>query len=281
MKSRKNAKKICYKIFQWVITLIVAFIILLPLYWIFISSITPANELFSTPVDYFPDHPTLENYFRLFFQLNIGPKAINTLIIIAISLFISTLVCTTGGYAFARYHSRGLNISFSILLASSLIPGIVTARPLYDFFKTLNLIDTYPGLIILYTSSLLPFTVMIIRNFVGALPVSIEEAAEVDGANFWKKFFFVILPLLRPAIATVCIINFILCLNDLLIPLFYSLHIEVLSVAITTIPRESTYSMPWDMISTTGWFIVFPIILFVLIFEKNIMEGIMAGGVKQ
>ena len=82
------------------------------------------------------------------------------------------------------------------------------------FFKTLNLIDTYPGFSILYTSSLLPFTVMIVRNFVGALPVSIEEAAEVDGANS-GKVFFVILPLLRPAIATICIINFILCLNGI------------------------------------------------------------------
>ena len=86
---------------------------------------------------------------------------------------------------------------------------------------------------------------------------------------------------MRPAIATICIINFITCLNDLFTPLFFSNQIDVLSVGITTIPKESSFTMPWDMVSTMGWFIVFPIIIFVLIFEENIMEGIMAGGVKQ
>ena len=113
------------------------------------------------------------------------------------------------------------------------------------------------------------------------MPIAIEEAAEVDGANFIHKFFRIILPLMRPAIATICIINFITCLNDLFTPLFFSNQIDVLSVGITTIPKESSFTMPWDMVSTMGWFIVFPIIIFVLIFEENIMEGIMAGGVKQ
>ena len=86
---------------------------------------------------------------------------------------------------------------------------------------------------------------------------------------------------MKPAVATILIINFINCLNDLFTPLFFAQKIEVLSVAITTIPRETAYSMPWDLISTVGCIILLPIIIFVLLFEKQIMEGVMAGGVKQ
>lgn len=138
-----------------------------------------------------------------------------------------------------------------------------------------------PGLIIMYTSALIPFTMLILGNFLSEIPISLDEAAEIDGANMFQKLFYITLPLMKPAIATILIINFINCLNDLFTPLFFAQKIEVLSVAITTIPRETSYSMPWDLISTVGCIILLPIVIFVLIFEKQIMEGVMAGGVKQ
>lgn len=273
-------KSVAYRIALWVIVAIVSLVILIPLLWIFVSSITPASELFQSPIRYIPENPTLDNYSRLISSLNIGTKAVNTLIITLFSLAISTIVCTLAAYAFNRYKSRGLSIALAALLGSTLIPAIVAARPLYDFMRAVKLIDTFPGLIILYTSALIPFSVLILTNFFGEIPVTIEEAADVDGANFYQKFFMISLPLMRPAIATICIINFITCLNDLLTPLFFANRIEVLSVAITTIPRQNAYSVPWDLTSAMGWIILLPIIIFVLIFQKHIMDGIMAGGVK-
>jgi len=278
---KANTKRKLSSIFKWTLTIVVAFVILLPVYWIFISSITPSNELFSSPIKYIPEHPTLDNYIRIFTRMNLGEKIMNTAIITLFALLVSTVICLMGAYAFTRYRSTGLSIAYGAIVGSALIPGIVTARPLYDLFKQFGLVDTFPGLIILYTSALIPFTMLILGNFLGEIPISLDEAAEVDGANMRQKLFMVTLPLMRPAIATILIINFITCLNDLFTPLFFSQKIEVLSVAITTIPRETSYSMPWDLISTVGWVILLPIIIFILIFEKQIMEGIMAGGVKQ
>ncbi|MEK0317178.1 carbohydrate ABC transporter permease [Cohnella sp. 56] len=265
---------------RWGLTVVVAGIILIPLYWIFISSLTPAAELFKSPIDYLPDHATLANYKSLIFKLGIGQKALDTLIITGGSLIVSTIACLLAAYAFTRFKSGWLSAAFGAIIFSALIPGIVTARPLFDFLKSMNLIDTYLGLTILYTSNLIPFTVLIMVNFLGAIPLDFEEAANVDGANFIQKLFKVTLPLMGPAIATTLIINFITCLNDLFTPLFFSQKIEVLSIGITTIPKLNSYMMPWDLISTMGWIILLPIIIFILIFEKRIMEGIMAGGVK-
>lgn len=99
--------------------------------------------------------------------------------------------------------------------------------------------------------------------------------------KFVQRLFRVVLPLMKPAIATVCIINFITCLNNFFTPLYYSNDIQVLSVAIVQLPlRDNMYGVPWDLVSAMGWIILLPIIIFVAIFEKQIMDGIMAGGVK-
>jgi len=278
---RINRSKLITGVVRWTLTALICFIILFPIWWIFISSITPSSELYTTPIHYIPLHPTFDNYRRAITDMGIASKVRNTMIITGASLVMSILMGISAAYAFARFNRRGMKIAYLLLLFSSLIPGIVTARTTYDFFRAMNLVDTFPGLILLYTSALMPFTVLIMMNFVQQIPYSIEEAAEVDGANFLQKLFTIILPLMTPAIATIAIINFITCLNDLFTPLFFANRIDVLSVGITTVPRRNTYDVPWEMISTIGCIIILPIIIFVLIFEKQIMEGIMAGGVKE
>ena len=212
--------------------------------------------------------------------MGIFPQIKNTLIITGVTLILSTAICILAAYAFERYPSKGLSMAYGLIVFSALIPGIVTARPLYDYLRSLKLVDTYPGLILLYTSSLIPFTILILRNYLGSIPIDIEEAAEIDGANHMQKLMFVTLPLMRPAVATVCIINFISCLNEFFIPLFFSQKIKVLTIGISTLPRANAYDVPWDLLSAMGGVILAPIIIFVMIFEENIMDGIMAGGVK-
>lgn len=266
---------------RWVLFAIVSFVILFPVYWIFISSITPPGELFKMPIDYLPDHPTLDSYIFLIQNVGLLSKIGNTILIVGATLLIGTVICAMGAYAFARFKSKGISIAFAFILATMLIPEVVTARPLYEFMQKVKLFDTYQGLILLYISSIIPFTVLILRNFVGEIPISLEEAASIDGASFVQRLFLVVIPLMKPAIATVCIINFINCLNNFFTPLYYSNGIQVLSVAIVQLPlRDNMYGVPWDLVSAMGWIILLPIILFVAIFEKQIMDGIMAGGVK-
>lgn len=282
----KNGKKYqlyrgCVTAGRWVLFAIVAFVILFPVFWIFISSITPPGELFKMPIDYLPDHPTLESYKFLIENVGLLDKIGNTVLIVGITLVISTILCAMAAYGFARFQSKGIKVAFGFILATMLIPEVVTARPLYEFMQKVGLYDTYPGLIILYISAVIPFTVLILNNFVGEIPVSLEEAAAIDGATFAQRLFQVVIPLMKPAIATVCIINFITCLNNFFTPLYYSNGIQVLSVAIVQLPlRDNMYGVPWDLVSAMGWIILLPIIIFVAIFEKQIMDGIMAGGVK-
>jgi multiple sugar transport system permease protein/trehalose/maltose transport system permease protein len=279
--TTQNPRPLPLTLLMWGLALIVAFLILFPLWWIFISSITPAGELFSKPIKYWPDHPTLASYRYLIENVGLLPKIWDTAIIVGLSILIGMIVSVMAAFSFARFRTRGLAVAAIFLLASMLIPDVVTARPLYDFLRSVHLYDTYTGLIILYISGILPFTILILQNYLNDIPVSIEESAAIDGCGFFKSLIYVTVPLLRPALATVCIVNFITCLNNFFTPLFYSNGISVLSTAITQLPlRDNMYAVPWDLVSAMGWIIILPIIVFVAIFQRQIMEGIMAGGVK-
>lgn len=279
--NKYKAMKYLTAVFKGLMIFLVSFVILLPLYWIFISSITPSGELFNSPIDYLPDHQTLESYQFLLENLGLAAKISSTLILVGSTIIISTIICVIAAYAFARFRTKGISLAFGFILASMLIPDIVLARALYQFMQNVGLYDTYPGLIILYVSGVIPFTVLILKNFVGEIPIELEEAAAIDGANFAQRIVAVVVPLMKPAIATVCIINFISCLNNFFTPLFYANNIQVLSTSIVQLPlRDNMYSVPWDLVSAMGWIILLPIIIFVAIFEKQIMDGIMAGGVK-
>lgn len=282
MGIKHNVKKRLTAVLKISVILLVLFIILLPLYWIFISSITPATELFKSPIDYLPDHPTLDSYIFLFQNVRLLEKIRDTVLIVGAMIIISTTVCVFGAYAFARFHFRGISLVFGFILATMLVPDVVLARPLYIFMQKVGLFDTRPGLTVLYISAVIPFTTLVLRNFVGEIPYELEEAASIDGASFLQRIFYVVVPLMKPAIATVCIINFISGLNNFFIPLFYAQNIQVLSTTIIKLPSMNnlSYDLPWELVSATAWIILLPIILFVAVFEKQIMEGIMAGGVK-
>lgn len=281
-KMKINSYKVTSFIARWFFAVLVLAIILVPIYWIFISSITPATQLYSSPVKYWPDRVTLENYMEIFVKLDMLHMIRTTLLVTFCSLGISIILSMFAAYVFARNTtSRLMDLLFAALLATTLIPVVVTTRPLYDLMNKLKLFDTMPGLVLLYTSNLLPFSVLILSNCVKRLPASIEEAGEIDGCGLLAKLFYIVFPLMKPAIATVAIINFINCINDLFTPLFFSNRIRVLSLGLTQIPRQSSYEVPWDLISAMGCCIVAPIIIFVLVFEENIMDGIVAGGVKE
>ena len=275
-------KKISNRMWLWLTTAIIGFTILFPLYWIFLSSITPEDMLFTTPINYIPLEPTLENYINLFSEMNIGMLIKDTGIIVISSVILSILIALMAGYAFARFDSIIMKIAIVFLVFTSMLPMVAAVIPMFQFFKLLKLVDTYFGVIILYTSNMIPFTTIVFVTFIRQIPRSLEEAAEVDGAGVFRRLFSILFPVLKPAIATMAIINFILGINEFMIPLIFTVEkIRPLSIGITLITRVNQYTIPWERISALATIMLVPIIIFVLVFEKNIMEGLMAGSLKQ
>jgi multiple sugar transport system permease protein len=269
------------RLFMWIVAAFIAVVILFPVYWIFLSSVTPRDELFTTPIHYIPLHPSLENYVNLFKAVNVPWLAGNTAAITAVSLVLSIVLALIAAYAFSRIRFRGSKIAMGFLIASAMLPATSTVVPLFQFFRTLHLTDTFGGIVILYTSSFVPFTTLIFTTFFQQIPQQLEEAAFIDGAGLGRTLVSVIMPVMKPAIATMAIIIFILSMNEFLLPLIFATQkLKTLSLGITEIPRMSQYHTPWDEMSALGTLMLLPIVIFVIAFEKNIMQGLMAGSVK-
>jgi len=226
---------------------------------------------------------TLENFRILLDQSTDTRQFItDTLILSTLTLFISTILCSMAAYAFARAKSRSIKIAFGGLLLSAMIPGTVTVVPLMVLWQTLNLTDTMSGLVLLYLSMVIPFSVIMFSAYISQIPPSLEEAAWIDGTGVIGAFFRIIFPLLKPIISTLCIINFITCINEFFTPLvFTTRNIRVLSMMMMNVPRANQWQEPWGVISAVGVMMMLPTILFILFFEKQIMDGLMMGSIKQ
>ena len=267
---------------RWVLFAVVAFLILFPVYWIFISSITPSGELFKTPIDYLPDHPTLESYKFLIQNVGLLSKIGNTVLIVGITLVISTVLCAMAAYGFSRFNSKGVSVAFAFVLATMLIPEVVTARPLYEFMQKVKLYDTYPGLILLYISTVIPFTVLILRNFVGEIPISLEEAAAIDGASFSQRLFTIVLPLMKPAIAVQAIFTFVANWNNYFTPALVLHDDKMKTLPILIAQLRSADFLKFDMgqVYVMIAFSIFPVIIIYLILSRHIVQGVALGSVK-
>lgn len=256
---------------------------LAPIYWIVLSAFTPISELFTTPLNYIPLHPSLINFETVAQIVPLDQQFLNSTLLSVLSAFFSVLVCLLAAYAFARIRFPGSNLLFLGLLLSGYVPTIAMIIPLFQMFQNLSLVDSLQGLVILLVSFLLPTSVWIMTSFVRQIPIEMEEAAQIDGANFLATFWHVIIPVLRPSIATLFLINLVTSWQEFFFPLIFSRSADsaTLTLGITQAAVNPIYqTVAWGNEAAMGLIVIAPIFVITLIFQKQIVEGLMAGSLK-
>ncbi|WP_240550431.1 carbohydrate ABC transporter permease [Candidatus Roseilinea sp. NK_OTU-006] len=260
------------------------FIVLFPFYWIVLSSFTPKYELFTIPPRYWFSTFTLENYQVLANSIPLTRYFVNSLLFAAGSSLVSVAAAFLASYALARIQFRGANLIFIVFVMSIALPQIGGLVPLFELFKNTGLINTYHGLVILMSSLVLPFTIWILVPFLRQIPYEIEEAAIMDGARLPHLFWFITLPIMRPALVTMFIINFIIAWNELIYPLVFATSgsNKTLSVGLVELAVQPTAGggRPWDLLSAMSIVMIVPILIVVLLFQKLIVSGLTRGAIK-
>jgi ABC-type glycerol-3-phosphate transport system permease component len=258
------------------------FVVLLPFYWIIVSSFTPRNQIFTTPPRYWFGDFTLRNYRALADSIPLVDYMINSLIFATGASVLSVAAAFLASYPLARMKFRGSSVIFAAFIISIALPQIGTLVPLFELFKELDLINTRHGLILLQASLVTPFTVWILVPFLQQIPREIEEAAIVDGARLHQVILHILLPVMRPALATLFIINFIISWNELLYPLVFAQREKVLSVGLVELAVEPTAGggRPWDLLSAMSVLMIVPVLLLVLFFQRLIVSGLTRGALK-
>ncbi|MFQ3567259.1 MAG: carbohydrate ABC transporter permease [Aggregatilineales bacterium] len=260
-----------------------AFTIGLPFYFIFVSSITPSRELFQVPPSYWPSTPTLDNYARMFNAVPFTIYLRNSVIFAIGSSGVSVIAAGLAAYALARIQFRGSNLIYIGLILSVALPQIAVLVPMFQTFQVFGLVNTHQGLIIMMSSLMLPFTIMTLVSFIKQIPGEIEEAAYIDGATTPQILIRIVLPLVRPALFTMFVINFIISWNELLYPLVFAQRVDTkpLAVGLMELTADaSTYTRPWDLMSAMSVMMIIPGLLLVLFGQRMIISGLARGAVK-
>ncbi|WP_297849857.1 carbohydrate ABC transporter permease [uncultured Corynebacterium sp.] len=255
---------------------------LAPFYWMLVTALRDKKYTFDTTP--WPTHVTLEN-FRDALATDKGNDFLgaiaNSLIISLITTLLAVIVGVFTGYALARLDFRGKGIVTGIILAASMFPGIALVTPLFQLFGDLGWIGTYRAMIIPNISFALPLTVYTLISFLRQLPWELEEAARVDGATRGQAFRKVLLPLAAPGIFTTAIIAFIATWNEFMLARQLSTNAtEPVTVAIARFSGPSAFEYPYAAIMAAGSLVTVPLILMVLVFQRRIVSGLTAGGVK-
>jgi multiple sugar transport system permease protein len=250
---------------------------LVPIYWIVNVSFSGPQALYKVPLDYYPNPPVTENY-RDVFDVNQFPGNIaNSLIVASLTTLLTLALGAPAAYALARLRVKRRNLILAVFLGLAIFPAIGMLGPLYVAMARLGLINTIPSLVLPYTLFTLPLAIWILTHFFSTLPASLEDAALVDGCTPPQAFLRVILPLSAPGLFTSAILIFIWAWNEFLFALIMTSTPESRTVPVALALFAGLHELPWATIAAATVVTVVPVLVLVIFFQRQIVEGLTSG----
>jgi trehalose/maltose transport system permease protein len=253
---------------------------LFPFYWAIVSSLKTGAALFDASL--VPSHPRFDNYEAMFREQPFARNILNSLVVAFSTVAISLSLALTSAYALGRVAFRGRTLLLVAVLGVSMFPQIAVLSGLFELIRALGLYNNLLALTFSYLIFTLPFTTWILTTFMRELPHELEEAAIIDGATPWVTLTRIFFPLMGPSLAATGLLAFIVAWNEFLFALTFTLTNEMrtVPVAIALITGASQYELPWGKIMAASVTVTAPLVILVLIFQRRIVSGLMAGAIK-
>lgn len=272
-------RKKIYTLLIQIILITMAALALFPFLWMISTSLKGSEEAFAYPPSLIPEVFHWENYKEAMTALPFGRAYWNSLKLAVINVTGQVLTSAMAGYALGKLRFRGSNIVFGGFIAVMMVPYTVISIPLFLIFSQLNLIDTHLS-IILMTVAYMPMGVFLCRQFIMALPDELMEAGIIDGASYGLMFFKIIIPLIKPALASLGIFSFMWNWNSFYTPLIFLNSQEKFTVPLLLNMFKGKYTVDWSLIMAASTIAVIPVLLVYMFAQKYIIEGITITGIK-
>ena len=266
---------------SWLCTLAAAaalVLVLFPVYAIIVGSFESTNTLFSGTFYWLPHAATLDNYSTVIHAQS--ANVVTSLVVGLGTALLALVVAVPAAYALSKYRLRVTVILVSSLLVAQIVPSIVLATSLFIVFHRINLLNSYPGLIIADGTYAVPFAILVLRAFLFSLPNELLYAARVDGATEWQTFRMIVIPLARSAVITVAVFAFLAGWGDFIFALtiLNGSGIEPITLGIYT--YLGNYSTDWGAVMAAGVFAMVPAGILLVVAQRYIASGLTAGSVK-
>ncbi|MDR2185745.1 MAG: carbohydrate ABC transporter permease [Treponema sp.] len=277
-----RSRRILGNIGRFIILAIFLLAVVLPIYWMFITSLKTNPEIINAQrLTYRPETVTPENYVALFELFSYAGLLKNSLIVSVSSGLCVTLLSILGGYSLARYKFRGKETMVIFFLVTQMIPGILVIIPLYIILSRLGLIDTHAGLFIYYLIANLPFCVITMRSFFERIPYSLEEAARVDGCTRLQSLLRIVLPSMFPGIVAVFVFAFIGAWNELIAGTILINTPQMWTIPVGLKTLIGKYNVQWGVLMAGAALALLPTALMFAAMQKFVVAGLTAGAVKE
>lgn len=272
--------KITKSVLFYALVIFIVVVSVFPFYYAILTSFKSGTDLFR--ITYWPTSFSLANYQSVLNTGSFPRNLLNSVFVASVTVLLALFMAVTASFALSRVRFRGRSLLLMTILAVSMFPQIAVLAGLFEVIRFLGIYNTPWALIFSYTIFTLPFTVWVLTTFMRDLPVEIEEAAIVDGATPWVIITRVFMPLMWPALVTTGLLAFIGAWNEFLFALTFtsSNMTRTVPVAIALLSGGSQYEIPWGAIMAASVIVTVPLVVLVLIFQRKIVSGLTAGGVK-
>ena len=253
-------------------------IVIVPFLWVVLSSLKSTKEILASPFS-LPKHWSFDNYAHAWTDAGIRQFFLNTVIVVGVALVLVMLLGAMCAYVLARFTFPGSRAIYYLMLAGLTFPIFLAIVPLFFILKNIGLINTLPGLIMVYVAFALPFTVFFLYAFFRSLPDDVYEAALIDGAGEWRAFFRIMLPMARPGIAAVAIFNFLGLWNQFLLPVALNTDQDryVLTQGMASFASQAGYAVDFGALFAAVVITVVPVLIVYVIFQRR-LEGSVSRG---
>ncbi|MFB5600334.1 MAG: carbohydrate ABC transporter permease [Nitrososphaeraceae archaeon] len=265
-------------IYSIIITYI--FITLIPLVWVISTSLKSNDLAISLPPEFLPSEPTIENYIFVITEPRLAHSLINSLLVSLGSTALSVVISALGGYSFARFRFKGKNLLLSVILGFFMIPIVINIIPLYLMLSEIGLLNSIFALIITFQILIIPLNIFLLKNYFETIPRELEEAALVDGCSRFGIFRRIILPLSTPGLAIASVLAFRFSWNEFLLPIVLANKPDSLVFQVALYQFISIYRIEWGYLTAGINIALIPIVILMLLFQKQLIHGLTASSLK-
>ncbi|MBT2658408.1 carbohydrate ABC transporter permease [Bacillus sp. ISL-18] len=275
--SKKNSLRTFASFLESIGVLLVVIFLFLPIIWIMLTAFKPEHEVYTTSILF---KPTLDNFKAVFSpSFNLGKYYSNSISVVLVTLLVTMPVSILASYSLSRFKIPGKQLIMFAILATQFIPLIVNVIPYFIMFRNWGLLDTTLALIIVNLGHTIPYAIWLIKGFLDRIPIDMEEAATIDGANRLQIIWHVLLPMAKPGIITASVFCFVIIWNEFMFALILTNQDAVtLPVALSFFNGEK--GVLWNQMAAAGIIFVLPTVIFMLIVRKQFILGMTSGAVK-
>jgi arabinogalactan oligomer/maltooligosaccharide transport system permease protein len=255
--------------------------VLYPVLWVLKMALTP-SQAFSMSASPIPTEVTFSNFIYLFTMSDglLWRQLLNSIVVSAVTTLIGVVLACTAAYAFSRFRFPGRSLGMAGFLITQMFPGVVMAIPLYILLDQLKLLNSLTGLILVYSTSSLPFCVWMLKGYFDTIPKDLEEAAVMDGATPWIIFSQVILPLAKPAIVVTALFSFMTAWNEFILAATFLSDERMFTLPVVLQRFVGDYSTQWGYFAAGAILVSLPVMLLFFRLQKFLIGGLTAGAVK-